>query len=61
MLKKLGFFIFAMAMGSGFALAAGSVCTGDCFDTYQSCLDSGWPKPSVCLRNYQYCQAHCAP
>ncbi|NVE01014.1 hypothetical protein [Massilia sp. BJB1822] len=61
MLRKLGFFIFAMAMGSGLALASNNYCPGDCFEAYESCLDSGVQKPSVCLRNYQYCQVHCAP
>ncbi|AKU22505.1 MULTISPECIES: hypothetical protein [unclassified Massilia] len=61
MLKKLGFFVFAMALGSGFALAAGGICTGDCFETYQACLENGVTKPAVCLRNYQYCQTHCEP
>ncbi|MBB3119161.1 hypothetical protein [Pseudoduganella violacea] len=59
MLKKLGFFIFAMAMGSGFAFAANEDCASECFDFYQACLDNGWPKPPTCLRNYKQCMAYC--
>lgn len=59
MLKKIGFFIFAMALGSGYALAADDDCAALCYDAYQSCLDNGWPKPPTCGRNYKQCLAYC--
>lgn len=59
MLKKLGFFVFALALGSSYAIAADDDCTAVCYDAYYSCMDSGYPKPPVCARELKRCLSYC--
>ncbi|UTY56354.1 hypothetical protein [Massilia sp. erpn] len=59
MLKKIAFFIFALALGGSYALAANEECVAQCREAYDICMENGFPKPPTCARNLQRCLSYC--
>ncbi|AKU22488.1 hypothetical protein MJ904_11500 [Massilia sp. MB5] len=60
MLKKLGFFFFACAAASSYAMADGSEaeCREQCLIERNACMESN-PRPSVCFTPYRVCINKC--
>ncbi|HEU4817355.1 hypothetical protein [Janthinobacterium sp.] len=63
MLKKLGFFLFAMGVSASYAMAGGGEpeCYSQCDDGLEQCMINHPTAPGACTKIHQMCYDRCDP
>ena len=63
MLKKLGFFLFAMGVSASYAIAGGGEpeCYSQCDDRLDQCMTDHPTAPGACTKIHQMCYDRCDP
>ena len=63
MLKKLGFFLFAMGVSASYAIAGGGEpeCYAQCDDDLEQCMTDHPTAPGACTKIHRICMKSCDP
>lgn len=59
MKKKLGLFLFSLAMSASYAFAGNGSCDNTCMLKYRDCMSRGWLPAGYCSSNLAHCLAVC--